>query len=159
MCNSIYGFQSRQGLNAFYAYPFLGSVAMINMGRTRKFVTSLKTFTRNAIETPVGWGQPDLSRSPHWPACDRTGCGPDEDCVVFWHRRLVMGAQTSRTDFEWVYTQQPHVTRRKLILRKLISFSPFLTHTPPPFIQSKNKLYSLPLTGVANRAVSFPLNQ
>ena len=30
----------------------------------------------------------------------------------------VMGAQTSRTDFEWVYTQQPHVTRRKLILRK-----------------------------------------
>ena len=27
-----------------------------------------------------------------------------------------MGGSVSRTDFEWVYTQHPHVARRKLIL-------------------------------------------
>ena len=27
-----------------------------------------------------------------------------------------MGGRVSRTDFEWVYTQHPHVARRKLIL-------------------------------------------
>ena len=27
-----------------------------------------------------------------------------------------MGAHVSRTDFEWVYTQEPHKTRRKQIL-------------------------------------------
>lgn len=29
-----------------------------------------------------------------------------------------MGAQMSRNEFEWVYTEQPHVSRRKMILEK-----------------------------------------
>lgn len=29
-----------------------------------------------------------------------------------------MGARVSRTDFEWVYSDEPHATRRKLILKK-----------------------------------------
>ena len=31
-----------------------------------------------------------------------------------------MGGQVSRNEFEWVYTQQPHVARRKIILGKLL---------------------------------------
>ena len=30
-----------------------------------------------------------------------------------------MGGQVSRSDFMWVYTQQPHVARRKIILGEL----------------------------------------
>jgi len=30
-----------------------------------------------------------------------------------------MGGQVSRNDFEWVYTQNPHVARRKVILGML----------------------------------------
>lgn len=31
-----------------------------------------------------------------------------------------MGGHVSRTDFEWVYTQHPHVARRKLILGEFL---------------------------------------
>ena len=37
-----------------------------------------------------------------------------------------MGAHVSRTDYEWVYTEEPHATRRKQILGELISISRFL---------------------------------
>ena len=33
-----------------------------------------------------------------------------------------MGAQVSRTDYEWSYTEEPHRTRRKEILGELASF-------------------------------------
>ena len=36
-----------------------------------------------------------------------------------------MGGQVSRTDFEWVYTQQPHVARRKIIMGKFCMMMTF----------------------------------
>lgn len=32
---------------------------------------------------------------------------------------VAMGGQVSRDEFEWVYTQHPHVHRRKIILGEL----------------------------------------
>lgn len=41
-----------------------------------------------------------------------------------------MGATVSRTDFEWSYTQEPHATRRKEMLRKYPEMKKLMGHDP-----------------------------
>ena len=48
-----------------------------------------------------------------------------------------MGGQVSRSDFMWVYTQQPHVARRKIILgelcNRLVTYEQFDLSVPAFF--------------------------
>ena len=44
---------SAQGLNAFFWFLVATTITRLKMRRTWNFVTPLRTFTHNAIETPV----------------------------------------------------------------------------------------------------------
>lgn len=43
-------------------------------------------------------------------------------CVLRACWQFAMGAHVSRTDFEWVYTEEPHASRRELILSQSLRY-------------------------------------
>lgn len=52
-----------------------------------------------------------------------------------------MGATVSRSDFEWVYTEEPHKTRRKLILGECyVDKRRYRLHFPNPSVNLVSKL-------------------
>lgn len=54
---------------------------------------------------------------------------------------LAMGATVSRSDFEWVYTEEPHKTRRKLILGECyVDKRRYRLHFPNPSVNLVSKL-------------------